>query len=75
MQIYPFWRFKDHRLCQPPALSAAIITQNLGMNIISSSQLVEKLTIPIFREIIQPNNTNIFAVSHQVNTFYESNKG
>ena len=37
IQIYPFWRLKDHWLCQPSALPATIITQNLGMNILSSS--------------------------------------
>ena len=60
IQIYSFWRLKDHWLCQPPTLSAAIITHNLGMNIFSSSQPLDKLPIPIFGEIILFNNTESF---------------
>ena len=55
-QIYPFWGFKDHCVshqpCQPPKL--------LGMNIFSSSQPLDKLHIPICREITQLNNKDIF---------------
>ena len=60
IHIYPFWRLKDHWLCQPPALSATIIAQNLGMNTFSSSQPLYKLPMPICEEIIQLNKTNIF---------------
>ena len=57
LQIYPFWRLKDHWLCQSPALSAAIITENLGVNIFSSSQPLYMLPVPNCGEIIQPINT------------------
>ena len=75
IQLYPFWRLKNHWLCQPPALSAAIITQNLGMNIFSSSQPLYMLPVPSGGEIIQLNNTDIFGCQPPINTFYEWNGG
>ena len=42
----------SHQPCQPPKL--------LGMNIFSPSQPVDKLHIPICREITRLNNTDIF---------------
>ena len=64
------------RLCHPPALSAAKITQNLGMNIYAV--LVSHFTSYVhqFVEKLFSLTAQIFlAVSHQVNIFYEWNGG
>ena len=68
--IYQFWRLTDYRSCQPPALSAANITQNQGTNIFSSSKPLYKLPIPICEEIIQLNNTDIFWPSATKSTHF-----
>ena len=60
VQIYPFRRLKDQWLCQPPVLSATIITQNIAKNIFSSILSLYKLPIPICGEIIQLNKRIIF---------------
>ena len=58
-------------MCQSPDLSAVIITQNLGLNIFSSSQLLYKLPIPISGESFSSTTQIFLAVTHQVKTFYE----
>ena len=63
-------------MCQSPALSAAIITENLGVNIFSSSQPLYMLPVPNCGEIIQPINTDISGCQPpSENTFYEWNGG
>ena len=62
-------------MCQSLALSAAIITQNLGLNIFSSSQPLYKLPILICGELFSSTTHIFLAVTHQVKTFYERDGG
>ena len=62
-------------MCQSPDLSAAIITQNLGLNIFSSSQPLYKLPILICGESFSSTTHIFLAVTHQVKTFYERDGG